>query len=393
MLFTSIAVQLAQHSPALRQRICAAVAAHPTIVHKMLHEQSIVDEDIRVFFQRRPGREVQNLVDKFVTSLLANNELRKLLHMVDEGEAMDKFERAFAQILVTYANELRAEAHESVEMMAADLVLVEARSVASQLRWNIELRKGEADQNRGGLAALESLECDPTVEDNEKVHGATYQAFLGNPSVGVEKHTDDGDYDPSVDGVEEISVPKRPNLGDMRKFLFGSMAFQQLIVNVTAFVFSEDNAGSDDREGSADPADSATAVTRLRPSNASFEPGDGVAEDHRIVSVPPHEPSSNADSKSCLDSSPKPPHMLFLRMSSYFRASLSVAAHVSRNLLRPRLRQGHQRIEWRCVSVPHPSMASRVVRTVDFQQGLREVHVRRRTGTLSWRSGPTRRRT
>jgi hypothetical protein len=38
-LVTSIAVQLAQHSPALRQRICAAVAAHPTIAQQTLHDQ------------------------------------------------------------------------------------------------------------------------------------------------------------------------------------------------------------------------------------------------------------------------------------------------------------------------------------------------------------------
>jgi hypothetical protein len=264
-----------------------------------------------------------DFVDKFIASLLDNMKLRLGLDSVGDGMQMDEFERNFARILVIYANDLRAEAQEEGEMVAANLVRTNVKCVANRVRWNIGPEEVNGQHDMGSYLADKPLE---------------------------KSSMDDDGYDVSTVDVEGLSVTKQPNFDDMRTFLFEALAFQQLILNVSAFILSQEKSKGDDREGLDGPPNSATAVERMMPSPLMPDVRVDEGESPMLQTPRRRRTSTSEDTASDLDWASMLLCMLLKCLSPYLGRTLSVAAQWTKKLMRPKLQAGLKRIEWRCVS-------------------------------------------
>ncbi len=184
-----------------------------------------------------------NIVANFAKLLCENKALQSLFGLAAKEMKMDRFERNFARMLAAYSTELRTEAQQKSEVYAARLVRAGAKGVASRVRLHIDPEKA-ADW--AGLRTRAPLLKDQRVEDFVMVQ---HSGIEETPSD--ERRLDDGlseVYD--VSGLEDSehdshnsdnddgtpTAQKNTDIDKVKHFFFASVAFQQLLLKVAAFI-------------------------------------------------------------------------------------------------------------------------------------------------------------
>lgn len=245
---------------------------------------------------------IASAIQQFVEILCADEFLKPLYEEAIKSKAIGarRFSRNFRRLLKIYSKELKYDAVDGLQDLAAQLLI----------RWKAkEVAERIADKHMKGVNHV-------SLEDG-------HERIIKRQKESNPKQENSDNEVPPI--FREICIQ---GLGSVRGFLVDGIAFEQLKLNFELFVRTNVRA-----DGRTDEFENAMETSSPDGTPSDLPPP---------LRPPPSEPSPNAPPQNAL-----PPEM---SASVTARQSLLMEVFVGVGILERPLRPGMKRFHWRCVS-------------------------------------------